>query len=59
MIEKKVMCIGCENRDDGYMFMSCMVCRLASLPGECTEYRHKFDMGIVQKVIPWDEIVRM
>ena len=55
---KKVTCIGCEDAK-GNLFLSCMVCRLSSHPGECTEYRHEFDMRIVQKVIPWDEIVRM
>lgn len=55
---KEVMCIGCDD-EDGSMFMSCMVCRLSSHPGECTEYRREFDMRIVQKVIPWDEIARM
>ena len=58
MVEKKVMCIGCNDRDIN-MFMSCMTCRLSSHPGECTEFRHKYDIVIEMRILPWGRIVEM
>lgn len=54
-MNKQVNCIGCSAEYDNH-FLSCMTCLLAAQPGWCTEYRHKFNMSIEERLLNWSDL---
>ena len=53
---KRITCIGCEDDSPEGRFISCMVCSMSGNPGQCTEYRQRYGMSIVIKVLLWSVI---
>lgn len=53
---KEITCIGCMDESPEGQFISCMICGMNGHPGDCTEYRQTYGMGITIKVLPWSVI---